>query len=123
MSLAVGPSLHQLYGLAGSYTPAGGSAVATTIRCQAGQSVQGRDRRQRTARLTAILYLLTSAVAVQPRRDDAIDITAVGETWLGNWILDADAEPSGADEWRCLCVRETTDHTLTTGAGAPRRRS
>lgn len=121
--IASGATLHELYGLTGSYTAAGQAAVATTIRCQAGQSVQARGRSDRRARVTAIMYLLTSDVPVQPRRDDSLSVTEVGETWVGDYRLEADAEPTGANEWRCLCVRESRDHTIATAAGGPRRRS
>jgi hypothetical protein len=116
----VAESMHELFGLVGSYVPAGGDSVAVTIRPQAGQAAESAIRQGRRERTTAILYLRSSEVATRPTRSGTITVTDEDSTWAGVWTLTADAEPTPNGEWRCLCLSERTSHTIAAGAGAPR---
>lgn len=115
----VAETLHELYGLACTVTPAGGADVATTVRCQAGQANESAGRQARRERTTAILYLRRSAVATRPTRGAKI-VIAASSAWDETWTLTTDAEPSADDEWRCLCLSERNAHTIAAAGGARR---
>ncbi len=117
----VAESMHELFGLAGSYLPAGGVAVPDiTVRPQSGQAAESAQRQARRERTTALLYLRQSEVETRPTRSAAITVTDTDSTWAGIWTLTADAEPTSDGEWRCLCLSERTSATIAAGAGAPR---